>query len=221
MIYATPNKFGIVVCVFLNGSEPGLNEHGLNLRWFAKHALNDRGFDDPRFDEHGFECRCVDDQGSVRSRPLFRALHRRDQIFNHRARKLILNVPVSLLRTRPCFVFSWPLRENSTTELRPLLAGLAALPKSLPGTPYHHRTGSPAVSPDKPKLDFRRVPAHSLCGEMPALRPFGRAHLRAARPRIAINLFFPGRHRLFRQQPVQPCFAPSRIASLTILSSSE
>src|SRR5580700_6465428 len=62
-----------------------------------------------------------------------------------------------LLRTRPCFVSSWPLRENSTTEF---------LPKSLPGTLYNHRTGSPAVSPDELKLcllKFFRRRASSRC----------------------------------------------------------
>src|SRR5215472_13503636 len=41
-----------------------------------------------------------------------------------------------------------------------------------------------------------------LAGETPALQPFRCPQLRAARSRIAIDLFFARRHRLLSQQPV-------------------
>src|SRR5271163_5031287 len=65
-----------------------------------------------------------------------------------------------------CFFLAAP--ENSTTE---------CFQNSLPGTPYHHRTGSPAVSPDEPKLEllkpFRR-PASWHC----ATADYGLSRLR-------------------------------------------
>src|SRR5208282_930140 len=106
------------------------------------------------------------------------------------------------------FCFSWPLRENSTTELRPVHTEWPRFPNSLPGAPYHHRTGSPAVSPDKLKLK----PTQTLsAARILALRDRG---LRSISSSLAVTGFLVSSR-------YQPCFAPSRSASLTILSSSE
>src|ERR1019366_1698387 len=114
-----------------------------------------RGFGEHGFESQCFESRCVGDPRSVRSCPLFHALDRCHQIFNKSAGECHFEYSSFLLRTRPCSLFSWPLRKNSTTELRPLHAERPRFPNSLPGTPYHRRTGSPAVSPSQLKL-FRR-----------------------------------------------------------------
>src|ERR1017187_295230 len=71
--------------------------------------------------------------------------------------------------------------------------------KSLPGTPYHHRTGK-SGSPARALFAWRVAEPGSFSGANSNF--FGGAHLRTARPGIAINLFFARRHRLFRQQPV-------------------
>src|SRR5208282_3637406 len=108
-----------------------------------------------------------------------------------------------LLRTRPYFIFSWPLRENSTTELRPLHTERPPFPNSLPGAPYHRRTGSPAVSPGQTQT--------FSAARIFALRDRG---LRSISSSPAVTGFLVSSR-------YQPCFAPSRSASLTILSSSE
>src|SRR4029077_6795313 len=102
-------------------------------------------------------------------------------------------------RTQPCSVFSWPLRENSTTEF---------LSKSLPGTPYHHRTGSPAVSPGQTKLrQTELVPTQTFSeARILSLRDRG---LRSISSSDAITGFFVSNRKCLS-------FAPSRIASLTI-----
>jgi hypothetical protein len=46
----------------------------------------------------------------------------------------------------------------------------------------------------------------TTAGETPALQSFGGSQLRAAGPRITIDFFFTGRHRLFRQQAVVTSF---------------
>src|ERR1700686_2685747 len=102
------------------------------------------------------------------------------------------------------FCFSWPLRENSTTE---------SLSKSLPGTPYYHRTGSPAVSPGQTKLaQTKLVRTQTLsAARIFALRDRG---LRSISSSDATTGFFVSKRKCLS-------LAPSRIASLTILSSSE
>src|SRR5208282_312129 len=101
------------------------------------------------------------------------------------------------------FCFSWPLRENSTTELRPLHTERPRFPNSLPGAPYHHRTGGPAVSPGQTQT--------FSAARILALRDRG---LRSISSPLAVTGFLVSSR-------YQPCFAPSRSASLTILSSSE
>src|SRR3981081_32932 len=85
--------------------------------------------------------------------------------------------------------------------------------QSLPGTPYHHRTGSPAVSPGQTKLaQTELVRTQTLsAARILALRDRG---LRSISSSDAITGFFVSKRKCLS-------FAPSRIASLTILSSSE
>src|ERR1700694_3895025 len=100
------------------------------------------------------------------------------------------------------FCFSWPLQENSTTE---------CLQKSLPGTPYHHRTGRPAVSPGQTKLAQTKLARTQTlsAARILALRDRG---LRSISSSDAITGFFVSKRKCLS-------FAPSRIASLTILLS--
>src|SRR6266853_6993826 len=85
--------------------------------------------------------------------------------------------------------------------------------KSLPGTPYHHRTGRPAVSPGQTKLEQTKlVRTQTLsAARILALRDRG---LRSISSSDAITGFFVSKRKCLS-------FKPSRIASLTILSSSE
>src|SRR6266849_8298488 len=85
--------------------------------------------------------------------------------------------------------------------------------KSLPGTPYHHRTGRPAVSPRQTKLGPTKLgPAQTFsAARILALRDRG---LRSISSSPAVTGFLVSSR-------YQPCFAPSRSAFLTILSSSE
>src|SRR5260370_20602641 len=85
--------------------------------------------------------------------------------------------------------------------------------KSLPGTPYYHRTGSPAVSPGQTKLaQTKLVRTQSLsAARIFALRDRG---LRSISSSDATTGFFVSKRKCLS-------FAPSRIPSLTILSSSE
>ena len=132
------------------------------------------------------------------------ALDRCHQIFNQGASEFHFERSIFSFRTRPCFVFSWPLRENSTTEF---------FAKSLPGTSYYHRTGSPAVSPGANPNSLRQeCPRYTFsAARIFALRDRG---FRSISSSPAVTGFFVSNR-------YQPCFAPSRIASLTILSSSE
>src|SRR5580693_444537 len=84
---------------------------------------------------------------------------------------------------------------------------------SYPGTPYYHRTGCPAVSPGQTKSDQTKfVTAQTFsAARIFALRDRG---LRSISSSLAVSGFFVSSR-------YQPCFAPSRSASFTILSSSE
>src|SRR6202030_4058543 len=85
--------------------------------------------------------------------------------------------------------------------------------KSLPGTPYYHRTGRPAVSPGQTKLGQTKLIRTQTfsAARIFALRDRG---LRSISSSDAITGFFVSKRKCLS-------FAPSRIASLTILSSSE
>lgn len=52
------------------------------------------------------------------------------------------------------------------------------------------------------RLTSRALHPSALQSSKNSLQPLRRSQLRAARPRIAINLFFTGRNRLFGQQPI-------------------
>src|SRR5208282_4680967 len=172
-------KFRIVVCVFLNRSKPGLDKHGFDNHWFSEHLLSEPWF--------------------FRPRPLFRALDRCHQIFDKGACESHSTVPIFLLRTRPCSVFSWPLRENSTTEFFQNLYP-ARLTITAPGARQFLQ--------GKLKLELTQT---FSAARIFALRDRG---LRSISSSLAVTGFLVSSR-------YQPCFAPSRSASLTILSSSE
>src|SRR5271168_1965823 len=118
-----------------------------------------------------------------------------------------LEVPFFLSGCGLFVVFSWPLQKNSTTKR--LLLPNRRVPESFtrhallftaPGSrgPRHARFSRDGVTEPG---SFSGT-TQTFAGGTPALHFFGGAHLRAARPRIAISLFFAGCQRLFGQQLV-------------------
>ena len=122
----------------------------------------------------------------------------------------ICNVSSFLLRTRPCFVFSWPLRENSTTEFLSKIFTRHALrsphrePGSFSGLTQTLAGKSPAYADKCPRYIFRPR-ASSRC----ATADCDQSLLRWPSPASS------------SAAGTSPASRLRAVASLTILSSSE
>src|SRR5438309_10595830 len=113
------------------------------------------------------------------------------------------------------FLCTWPLLLSCfffrlVCERRCRLGYLAParLPWCVPGLLHPQSFPDADASRWGPRWVLRRKTLFygTTAGETPALQSFGGSQLRAARPRIAIDFFFIGRHRLFRQQAVVTSF---------------
>src|SRR5258708_15877819 len=159
--------------------------------------------DEPGFSVHVL-CEVLCKHRFIRGCPLLCPFDGCHQAFNHGAGEFHFQCS-NFSRRDPALVFiACPLPENSTTE---------CVQKSLPGTPYHHRTGRPAVSPGQTKVGQTKLVRTQTfsAARIFALRDRG---LRSISSSDATSGFLVSKRNYLS-------FNPSPIPSLTILSSSE